>query len=96
MTLHRNRLSEINLRYGSITVRALREFYGSFAPHCADSEKLRKYLRTWTKPRSPSSSAIIKPESWIGFVRTPLDLPRRAGLKRESHGNPGDDRNKRL
>jgi hypothetical protein len=23
-----------------VTVRILREFYGSFAPHCADNEKL--------------------------------------------------------
>ena len=39
-----NRLSEIGLRFGSITVGALREFYGSFAPHCADSEKLGEVL----------------------------------------------------
>lgn len=46
MTLedHPIRLGEIGLRYGSITVRALREFYGSFAPHCADSEKLGEVL----------------------------------------------------
>jgi hypothetical protein len=44
LELHRDRLGEINLRYGSITVRALREFYGSFAPHCADSEKLSGVL----------------------------------------------------
>jgi hypothetical protein len=31
---------EINLQYGDVTVRAFREFYGSFAPHCADGEKL--------------------------------------------------------
>jgi len=30
--------------YGSITVRPLREFYGSFAPHLADSEKLGEVL----------------------------------------------------
>lgn len=39
-----NRLGEIGLRYGSMTIRALREFYGSFAPHCADSEKLGEVL----------------------------------------------------
>ena len=44
LELHRDRLGEINLRYGSITVRALREFCGSFAPHCADSEKLSGVL----------------------------------------------------
>ena len=31
-------------RYGSISVRTLREFYGSFAPHCADGEKLSEVL----------------------------------------------------
>ena len=31
---------DIGVQYGNITVRILREFYGSFAPHCADSEKL--------------------------------------------------------
>ena len=46
MTLdyHRKRLDEIGLRYGSISVRSLREFYGSFAPHCADSGKLSEVL----------------------------------------------------
>ena len=39
-----NKLGEIGLRYGSIAVRTLREFYGSFAPHCADSEKLGEVL----------------------------------------------------
>jgi hypothetical protein len=47
MTLenHPNRLGEISLRYGSISVRTLREFYGSFAPHCADREKLGEVLQ---------------------------------------------------
>ena len=27
-----------------MTVRTLREFYGSFAPHCADSERLSEVL----------------------------------------------------
>jgi hypothetical protein len=44
---HQNRpngLGEIGLRYGSVRVRTLREFYGSFAPHCADSEKLGEII----------------------------------------------------
>jgi hypothetical protein len=40
-----NRLGEIGLRYGSISVRTFREFYGSFAPHCADNEKLGEVLQ---------------------------------------------------
>ncbi len=35
---------EIGLRYGNVSVRVLREFYGSFAPHCSDSEKLGDVL----------------------------------------------------
>ena len=36
--------NELALKYGSISVRTLREFYGSFAPHCADGEKLSEVL----------------------------------------------------
>src|SRR5690349_19646200 len=39
-----NELGPIKLGYGSITVRALREFYGSFAPHLAESKKLSEVL----------------------------------------------------
>ena len=39
-----NRLGERGLRYGSMTVRTLREFYGSFAPHLAESKKLSEVL----------------------------------------------------
>jgi transposase-like protein len=34
----------LTLRYGSLTIRTLRDFYGSFAPHCADSKKLSEVL----------------------------------------------------
>jgi hypothetical protein len=34
----------LTLNYGSLTIRTLREFYGSFAPHCADSKKLSEVL----------------------------------------------------
>src|SRR5262249_26536229 len=36
--------NELTLEYGSLTIRALREVYGSFAPHCADSKKLSDVL----------------------------------------------------
>jgi hypothetical protein len=39
-----DKLGPIRLGYGSITVRTLREFYGSFAPHLADSKKLNEVL----------------------------------------------------
>jgi hypothetical protein len=38
---HQNiKANGLTLRYGSLTIRTLRESYGSFAPHCADSEVL--------------------------------------------------------
>jgi len=39
-----NKLGPIRRGYGSITVRTLREFYGSFAPHLADTKKLSEVL----------------------------------------------------
>jgi hypothetical protein len=39
-----NKLGPIRLGYGSITVRTLREFYGSFAPHLADNKTLNEVL----------------------------------------------------
>jgi hypothetical protein len=30
----------ISLKYGNVTVGILRQFHGSFAPHCADNEML--------------------------------------------------------
>jgi hypothetical protein len=38
------RLSDIRLRYGSVTIGTLRQLYGTFAPHCADGEKLGDVL----------------------------------------------------
>ena len=39
-----NTISELALKHGSISVRAVRDFYGSFAPHCADDSKLSDIL----------------------------------------------------
>jgi hypothetical protein len=52
MTLeqHHDALSEISLKYGHIRVGILRDFYGSFAPHCADSEKLSEVLSDLDEP----------------------------------------------
>ena len=44
MTDRPNKLGPIRLEYGSITVRTLREVYGSFAPHLADNKKLSEVL----------------------------------------------------
>jgi hypothetical protein len=35
---------QLALECGSITVRTLRDLYGSFAPHCADDAKLGEIL----------------------------------------------------
>ena len=37
-------VSALALKYGSITVRTLRDYYGSFAPHCADESELGEIL----------------------------------------------------
>jgi len=37
-------IAELALKCGSINVRTLRDFYGSFAPHCADDLKLSDIL----------------------------------------------------
>jgi hypothetical protein len=37
-------VSELVLKHGSITVRTLRDYYGSFAPHCADDSELGAIL----------------------------------------------------
>jgi hypothetical protein len=41
---HNNPVDEIRLRYGTVSVGTLREFYGSFAPHCASSKNLGDVL----------------------------------------------------
>jgi hypothetical protein len=96
MTLehHRNRLHEIRLRYGSISVRSLREFYGSFAPHCADSEKVGEILADLDAASLNQLVRDYKTGKLDRICRTPLELPRCSGPKCESHGNPGDNRNK--
>jgi hypothetical protein len=37
-------VSALALKYGSTTVRTLRDYYGSFAPHCADESELGEIL----------------------------------------------------
>jgi hypothetical protein len=61
-----HRLSDIRLRYGSITIGTLRLLYGSFAPHCADSEKLGAVLE---KPAGPDRNRALSP------VVKPLKIP---------------------
>jgi hypothetical protein len=51
------RLGDIRLQYSSITVGTLRKLCGSFAPHCADREKLAKSLISSTKLRSATFCA---------------------------------------
>jgi len=36
--------AELSRKYGNALVGPLRKFYGSFAPHCADDEKLSDVL----------------------------------------------------
>jgi hypothetical protein len=37
---HRSRNAKLSRRYQNMLISTLREEYGSFAPHCADGERL--------------------------------------------------------
>ena len=41
---HRGRNAELSRKYGNALIGSLRKAYGSFAPHCADDEKLSDVL----------------------------------------------------
>jgi hypothetical protein len=67
MALHRNdTANELALKYGPNSVHTLRELYGSFAPHCADSEKLSEALANLDGASLTSSFAITKGASSTG------------------------------
>jgi hypothetical protein len=82
--------NELALKYGSISVGTLREFYGSFAPHCADSEKLSEVLSNLD---GASLTQLVR-----DYKSGKLDRICQPGSepKRESHGHPGDYGDKRL
>jgi hypothetical protein len=82
---HRNdTANELTLKYGSISVGTLRELYGSFAPHIADSEKLREVLANLD---GASLTQLVR-----DYKSGKLDriCQPRSGPKRESYGHPGD------
>jgi len=41
---HRDGNVELSRKYGNALIGPLRKTYGSFAPHCADDERLRHVL----------------------------------------------------
>jgi hypothetical protein len=41
---HRGRNVELSRKYGNALIGSLRKAYGSFAPHCADCERLSDVL----------------------------------------------------
>jgi hypothetical protein len=41
---HRGRNVELSRKYGNALIGSLRKAYGSFAPHCADYERLSDVL----------------------------------------------------
>jgi hypothetical protein len=41
---HRDRKLELSRKYGNALIASLRKAYGSFAPHCADHERLSDVL----------------------------------------------------
>jgi hypothetical protein len=76
--------NELALKYGSISVGTLRKFYGSFAPHIADSEKLREVLANLD---GASLTQLVR-----DYKSGKLDRICQPGSepKRESYGHPGD------
>jgi hypothetical protein len=41
---HRDKSGEISRKHGNTLIGTLRKTYGSFAPHCADHERLSEVL----------------------------------------------------
>ena len=48
---HADRNVELSSKYGSALIGSLRKAYGSFAPHCADDERLSDVLHKLDKPQ---------------------------------------------
>jgi hypothetical protein len=83
-----NTVSELALKYGSISIRTLRDFYGSFAPHCADDSKL---------------SEVLADLDVASFTQVTRDYKNgrlaqvcQSGPKGESHGRASDNGNEVL
>jgi hypothetical protein len=76
--------NELARKYGSTSIGTLREFYGSFAPHCADGEKLSEALANLD---GASVTQLVR-----DYKSGKLDriCQPHSGLKRESHGNATD------
>jgi hypothetical protein len=55
--LHRGRNVELSRKCGSALIGSLRKVYGSFAPHCADDERLSDVLH---KLDEASMSQLIR------------------------------------
>ena len=54
---HADRNVELSSKYGSALIGSLRKAYGSFAPHCADDERLSDVLLKLDKA---SKSQLIR------------------------------------
>jgi hypothetical protein len=54
---HYDRNAELSRKYGSALIGSLRKAYGSFAPHCADYERLSDVLH---KLDAASLSQLIR------------------------------------
>jgi hypothetical protein len=88
---HQNEAAnELALRYGSISVGSLRKLYGSFAPHCADDEKLSEVLADLD---GASLTQLIRDykRGRLEKICQPHSRP-----KREGHGNASNNSDKGL
>jgi hypothetical protein len=81
-------VDELALKYGSITVRTLRDFYGSFAPHCADDAKLGEIMRGLDVA---SLTQLVR-----DYKGGRLAKICQSGPKGESHGHASNNGNKVL
>ena len=71
-------MSELALNYGSITVRTLRDYYGSFAPHCADDSKLSEILADLDVASLTQSFGIIRADGLNRFASRAQDRRAKA------------------
>jgi hypothetical protein len=84
-----NTISELALKHGSISVRALRDFYGSFAPHCADDSKLSEILADLDVASLTQSFGIIRADGLNRFASRAQDQRAKARATPRYNGDKG-------
>ena len=83
-----DKIAELALKCGSISIGTLRDFYGSFAPHCADGTALREVLADLDVA---SLTQVVR-----DYKGGRLAKICQSGPKGESRGHPSNNGNKAL